>query len=174
MIIHSVLRIAYVGPVILASQMLWAQQPAIPSPEQVPYSQTGTSDAERSEFLNSKDPDVILQKFRTMYVDATKAVWFGSAQMKAALGSNKEFTNLHIVMVDDPNLADVVLEVAHTFAWDYPFSLRHQNTSMILISGKGSGPFSGPAGAKSVAKELSKKLGPYRTAVSSKAKTKGE
>jgi hypothetical protein len=55
-----------------------------------------------------------------------------------------------------------VLTVGYTFAWDYPFSLQHQNTSMVLLSGKGSGPFSGPAGAKSVANELVKLLKPHR------------
>ena len=50
----------------------------------------------------------------------------------------------------------------YTFAWDYPFALRHQNTSVVLLSGKGVGPFSGPAGAISVAGELAKVLRPYR------------
>jgi hypothetical protein len=54
--------------------------------------------------------------------------------------------------------------VNYTFAWDYPFSLQHQNTSLVLLSGKGSGPFSGPTGAASVASELVKALKPYRTA----------
>jgi len=52
--------------------------------------------------------------------------------------------------------------VNYTFAWDYPFALRHQNTSVVLLSGKGVGPFSGPAGAISVAGELAKVLRPYR------------
>jgi len=54
--------------------------------------------------------------------------------------------------------------VNYTFAWDYPFALKHQNTSVVLLSGKGSGPFSGPAGATSVASELVKALQPYRVA----------
>jgi hypothetical protein len=66
--------------------------------------------------------------------------------------------------VDDPAVADVVLDVGYTFAWDYPFSLKHQNTSVVLLSGKGSGPFSGPRGATSVAGELVKLLKPYRVA----------
>ena len=40
-------------------------------------------------------------------------------------------------------------------------TVKHQNTSVVLLTGKGTGPFSGPAGA-SVAAELVKGLKPYR------------
>jgi hypothetical protein len=83
--------------------------------------------------------------------------------MKAALGKNKEFTAMRIAVVDDPSLADVILEVAYTFMWDYPFSLKHQNTSIVLVSGKGAG-VGGAAAAASVAQELAKLLRPYRSA----------
>jgi hypothetical protein len=53
--------------------------------------------------------------------------------------------------VDDRAVADVVLDVDYTFAWDSPFTLKHQNTSMVLLSGKGSGSFYGPKEASSVA-----------------------
>jgi hypothetical protein len=88
-----------------------------------------------------------------MPVDASRATYFKTDQMKAALGQNKEFATLKITIVDD---AAVVLDVSYTFAWDYPFTVRHQNTSVVLVSGKGTGPFSGPRGATSVANELVK------------------
>ena len=120
---------------------------------------------ELSEQLKeSKDREFILHNFRTMYVSAVSAQFFDDNQMKAALGSNKDFAALNIVLVDSRTLADVVLDVSYTFAWDYPYTVKHQNTSMILLAGKGTGPFSGPAGATSVAKELAKQLKPYRTA----------
>ena len=68
---------------------------------------------------------------------------------------------MRIAVVDDPSLADVILEVAYTFMWDYPFSLKHQNTSIVLVAGKGGG-IGGAAGAGSVANELAKLLKPYR------------
>jgi hypothetical protein len=110
---------------------------------------------DQSDLLkNSKDPDFIVKNFRTMWVDARQAQYFGTDQMKAALGDNKEFRKLNIHMVDDPRVADVVLKVSYTFAWDYPFELRHQNTTMVLVAGKGEGPFSGPLGAADVAREF--------------------
>jgi hypothetical protein len=103
---------------------------------------------------NSKDHDFILRNFHTMYVDASEAKYFGSDQMKAALGGNEDFRKLNIHIVEDARVADTVLNVSYTFAWDYPFALRHQNTTMVLVSGKGEGPFSGPLGAADVARQF--------------------
>ncbi len=103
---------------------------------------------------NSKDHDYILRNFHTMYVDARDAQYFGSDQMKAALGKNEDFAKLNIHIVEDARVADTVLTVGYTFAWDYPFALRHQNTTMVLVSGKGEGPFSGPLGAADVARQF--------------------
>ncbi|HWG89072.1 MAG TPA: hypothetical protein VN679_14910, partial [Candidatus Acidoferrales bacterium] len=90
--------------------------------------------------------------------------YFGSDQMKAALGANEEFRKLNIRIVDDPHVADVLLNVSYTFAWDYPFQLKHQNTTMVLVSGKGEGPFSGPLGATDVARQFVNAVKKYRTA----------
>ena len=118
---------------------------------------------EKSDFLaTSKDPEYILRNFKTIVIDASHAKYFGNAQMKGALGKNKDFATLKLSLVDDPSVADAILEVGYTYAWDYPFALKHQNTSVVLLSGKGTGPFSGPRGATSVASELVKLLRPYR------------
>jgi hypothetical protein len=124
---------------------------------------------ERSEALkNSKDPDFILRNFRTMYVDARDAQYFGADLLKAELHRNDDFEKLNIHIVDNRAFADVVLVVSYTFAWDYPFELRHQNTTMVLLAGKGEGPFSGPLGAASVAGEFVELVKKYRTAKDAK------
>jgi hypothetical protein len=97
-----------------------------------------------------------------MFIDARDAKYFDAAQMKAQLGRNKGFDPLGIVMVDDRNLADVVLEIGYNFAWDFPFALKHQNSSMVIVAGKGVGPLSGIAGAASVASQFVKVMKPYR------------
>ncbi|HEX3587009.1 MAG TPA: hypothetical protein VH024_13500 [Candidatus Angelobacter sp.] len=118
---------------------------------------------DQSDLLkNSKDRDFILRNFRTMYVDARDAKYFGSRQLKAALGKNKDFWKLNVRMVDDPRVADVILKVSYTFAWDFPFELTHRNTTMVLLSGKGEGPFSGPLGAADVARNLVNLAKPWR------------
>ena len=124
---------------------------------------------DQSDLLkNSKDRDFILRNFRTMYVDARDAKYFGSRQLKAALGKNKDFWKLNVRMVDDPRVADVILKVSYTFAWDYPFELTHRNTTIVLLSGKGEGPFSGPLGAADVARNLVILAKPWREKAISK------
>src|SRR5260370_13788858 len=118
---------------------------------------------ERSEKLKAaNDRDAILRTFKTMYVDATDAQYFDSDHMKASLMRNGDFARLNIRIVDDPKVADVVLKVTYTFAWDYPFVLRHQNTSMVFLAGQCEGPFSGPLGAADVASEFVDKMKGYR------------
>ncbi|HET6935148.1 MAG TPA: hypothetical protein VFI72_09930 [Candidatus Angelobacter sp.] len=136
---------------------------AFASPE--PQAKANPEAPDQSELLkNSKDRDFILRNFRTMYVDARDAQYFGADQMKAALGRNDGFHHLNIRMVDDPAVADVVLKVSYTFAWEYPFELRHQNTTIVLLAGKGLGPFSGPLGAADVARQFVNAAKPYRVA----------
>lgn len=71
---------------------------------------------------------MILKSFKTMFVNAEMASHFKSAQSKAALARNKGFGDLNVRIVDDYRIADVILDVGYTFAWDFPFALRHQNT----------------------------------------------
>jgi len=126
---------------------------------------------DQSDLLkNSHDREFILRNFRTMYVDAREANYFGSSQMKAALGKNKDFEKLGFRIVDDRRVADVVLKVSYTFAWDYPFELMHQNSTIVLLSGKGEGPFSGPLGAADVARVFVNTTKPWRTAKQAEAK----
>jgi hypothetical protein len=120
---------------------------------------------DQSELLkNSKDQDFILHNFKTMYVTTRDVKFFDSAQMKAALKRNPDFQKLNIQIVDDQRVADTVLIVSYTFAWDYPFELRHQNTTTVLLAGKGEGPFSGPLGAADVAREFVESAKPWRGA----------
>ena len=129
------------------------------------FGQRANPDApDQSQLLkNSKDKETILRNFKTMYVVTKDIDFFDCAQMKAALHRNEDFEKLNITIVDDPRVADVVFEVTYTFAWDYPFELRHQNTTAVLLAGKGEGPFSGPLGAADVAYQFVNLAKPYRT-----------
>ena len=119
----------------------------------------GLTAPEKSEVMSTvRGSGDILRSFKTLAVDARQASFFDSAQMVAELRKQKDFNILGITIVDDAALADVVLQVSYTFAWDYPYKLVHQNTSVVLLSGTGSGPFSGPEGARSVAAKLVKQL----------------
>lgn len=144
-----------------ATQQQAAAHPQPYNPE--PKLQANPDASDQSVLLkNSKDHDYILHNFHTMYVDARDAQYFGSDQMKAALGANEDFAKLNIHIVEDARVADTVLTVSYTFAWDYPFALRHQNTTMVLVSGKGVGPFSGPLGAADVARQFVNQVKAWR------------
>lgn len=113
---------------------------------------------------NSKDREFILHHFTTMYVDARTAKYFGSDRLKADLADNKDFDALHISIVDDPKAADAILIVGYSPVWDFPFELKHQASSIVLLAGKGVGPFSGILGSKNVASEFVKAAKAYRNA----------
>lgn len=120
-------------------------------------------DSEKSELLaTAKDKNALIKGFKTMAIHVMGQSFFGTPQLKAALGRTKGFEELRILIVDDVKVADVVLEVGFTAPWDYPFSLKHQTSTVMLVSGKGTGPFSGVAGASSVASEFVKLLKPNR------------
>lgn len=127
-------------------------------------------DQDQSELLkNSKDPDFILRNFKTMYIQLEDIDIFGPSLIAAELGKNPEFRKMNIHIVEDPRVADTVLEVSYNFAWDYPFKLRHQNTTTVLLAGKGEGPFSGPLGAWDVARQFVNAAKKWRTPPDQKA-----
>jgi hypothetical protein len=129
--------------------------------EQAPHANPEAPD--QSELLkNAKDSDFIRRNFKTMFVVTKGFDFFDAQQMKAALRRNPDFQKLNIEIVDDRHVADTVLIVTYTFAWDYPFELQHQNTTTVLLAGKGEGPFSGPLGAADVAREFVKAAKPWR------------
>jgi hypothetical protein len=119
--------------------------------------------ASPSESLsNSKDRDYLMRHFKTMYVDAHAAKYFGTDDLKAVLATTQDFNALNISMVDDPKIADTVLIVSNTYLWDFPFELKHQASSIVLLAGKGVGPLSGHLGAINVASLFVKAAKPYR------------
>ncbi len=144
-----------------------ATMPATPTtPAQTPQADQKPPEpgpAPNSELASSKDRDFLLRHFQTMYIDA-HANYFGNKEVKAALGRNKDFAGLNIVLVDDPKAADTTLIVGHTFGFNFPFELKHQASSIVLLSGKGVGIFSGQLGSNNVAEEFIKAAQPFRTA----------
>src|SRR5262249_49132681 len=110
---------------------------------------------DQSELLkNAKAAAFIRRHFKTMYIETRDIDLFGPELICAELKKNDEFNKMHIDIVQDRKVADTVLSVSYNFAWDYPFVLRHQNTTTVLLGGKGEGPFSGPLGAWDVARQF--------------------
>ena len=144
------------------------EQPAVQRYQPEPIAHPDLPD--QSELLkNSKDPDFILRNFKTMYIETRGIDLFGPELIAAELKKNKEFNQMHIDIVQDRKVADTVLSVSYNFAWDYPFVLRHQNTTTVLLGGKGEGPFSGPLGAWDVARQFTNAAKKWRAVPEQKA-----
>ncbi len=91
---------------------------------------------EKSDALSSRDPQVIMKKFRTIYVQSN-SVWVKDEVVKDALRNRPEFNELGMVIVDDAKVADAILTTDRVlFTWDFTYRLVHQNTSIILASGR--------------------------------------
>lgn len=155
------LKTAGVSDALIEAMMAKAR-PAPATPAASASASSREPPALSSGLATSKDREELLRTFKTMVIDASQAKFFGPDQVTAGLGRNKDFARMNITVVTERSVADVVLEVGYTFAWDFPFVLKHQTSAVVLVSGKGTGPFSGPAGAKDVANELVKLLKPYR------------
>ena len=83
------------------------------------------------------DRQAILHSMQTIYIDADNAKEFGSADMKAALESNRSFPLLKLRVVDDPKAADAVLIIRHSAGWEFPFELKSPDRSTLLLFGAG-------------------------------------
>jgi len=120
----------------------------------------------KASINNSRDPKFILRNFKTVFIKTTNvpAMFFKSDQLKSALYENKGFASLNLLIVDSQTTADTVLSVGYTAPWDYPFELKHVESSIVLLSGKGEGPLSAIVGANSVADQFVKSLKTYRGA----------
>lgn len=112
---------------------------------------------EKSEVIASRDPKVILHKFRTLYV-SSRTVWLKDEVMKNALRQQPQFKDLGVVLVDNPKMADAVLVTDRVLmTWDFTYSLSHQNTSIVLATGKFTS-IDGMAAANVIAKDVLKRI----------------
>jgi len=115
------------------------QQPlqvAAEAPTQGPVNRLQAPDTANSQPLESRDALAILRNFRTVYVDS-ETMWLKASVMKSAIYKKKKFVAWGISVVDQRDLADVVLRI-HLIGGteDYTYELQHLNTSITLDSGK--------------------------------------
>jgi hypothetical protein len=130
------------GPQAPAETAKPPEPPAAVAPARVPQepvSPLQAPDTANSQPLESRDPRTILRKFRTIYIDS-QSMWLKANVMKSAIYKKKEFLAWGITVVDQRELADVVLRI-HLVGGteDYTYDLQHVNTSITLDSGKVTG-----------------------------------
>jgi len=128
---------------------------------------------EKSEPISSRDPEVILRQFRTIYV-RSKTVWMKDEVIKNALRQTPEFKSLGLVIVENAKVADALLVTDRVlFTWDFTYSLSHQNTSIVLASGKFT-QIDGITAANTIAKDVLKRVKAARAPVVEKSADKDQ
>ena len=99
----------------------------------------------------------MLRNFRTLYVKS-KTVWLKDEVMKNALRQQPQFKDLGVVLMAAAKLADAVLVTDRVLlTWDFTYSLSHQNTSMILVTGKFTS-IDGITAANTIAKHVVRRI----------------
>ncbi len=119
-------------------------------PEIVPIN---PSAPDLSQPIETRDPVQILRTFRTIFV-ASKTVWLHLDLMQTALQRKPELQAWGIAIVADPRVADVRLTVNRVlFTWTWTYEMVHQNTGIILATGKFDAP-AGGGGASRIADDV--------------------
>jgi len=91
---------------------------------------------ELSRAIESHDPTQILRSFRSMYI-VSRTVWLKVDLMQEAMQKEPAFAAWGLAIVSDPRIADVRLTVDRVlFTWTWTYELVHQNSGIILATGK--------------------------------------
>lgn len=107
-------------------------QVAVPQRPTTPLTPAGPG----SVVIRETDPGKLLAGSRTVYITSYSNL-FKSVQLLNELKKKQEFTNWNLSFVDDREVADLILEVEHIpLTWEFPFSIRHQRTGVVIAAGK--------------------------------------
>jgi hypothetical protein len=89
-----------------------------------------------SAVVRETDPAKLLTSARTLYITSSSNV-FKSVQLLNELRKRQEFTDWKLSFVDEREVADLILEIEHVpLTWEFPFSIRHQRTGVVIAAGK--------------------------------------
>ncbi len=92
--------------------------------------------AELSNPIETRDPMHLLRDFRTIYI-ISRTVWLKLDLMQQALQRQPALRAWGVALVADPKVADVRLTVDRVlFTWTWTYEMVHQNTGIVLASGK--------------------------------------
>jgi S1-C subfamily serine protease len=89
-----------------------------------------------SAVIKETDPGKLFIASRTIYIDSYSNV-FKSVQLLNELKKKREFADWKLSFVDEREVADLILDIEHVaLTWEFPFSIRHQRTGIVIASGK--------------------------------------
>jgi hypothetical protein len=103
------------------------------------------------------DPIEIMRAARTLFVWSS-TVFLKPEQLENELRKRPEFRELGLVIVKDPNVADIRVDLGRPlFTYTFTFSVTDPETSILVTSGKVTA-FDGNFAAPKIAKELLKRF----------------
>ena len=93
----------------------------------------------------------------------SETVFLKPDQFENALRERKEFEALGLIIVKDPKVADLIIELGRPlFTYTFTFAASSSQTGVLLMSGKVTA-FDGNFASPKIAKELLKRLGSARS-----------
>lgn len=117
---HSTTPLEAMPPVTVPQRPTTALMPAGPGSAVVPET----------------DPAKILAGSRTLFITSDSNL-FKPVQLLNELRKRREFADWNLSFVDESGVADLVLNIEHIpLTWEFPFSIRHQRTGIVITAGK--------------------------------------
>jgi hypothetical protein len=105
---------------------------AVPQRPTTPLTPAGPG----SVVIRETDPAKLLHQSRTLYINSYSNL-FKSVQLRNELQKKREFTDWSLSFVDEREVADLILEIEHVpLTWEFPFTIRHQRTGIVITTGK--------------------------------------
>jgi S1-C subfamily serine protease len=133
---------------------------SVPQRPTAPLSPAGPG----SVVVRETDPAKLLVSSRTLYVTSSSSM-FKSVQLLNELRKRQEFTDWKLSLVDEQEVADLILQIEHvSLTWEFPFSIRHQRTGVVIAVGKVYA-WGGGDGAQLMASRVVERLTKLRAAV---------
>ena len=135
-------------------------QVAVPQRPTSPLTPTGPGSA----VVQETDPAKLLLNSKTIYITSYSNV-FKSVQLLNEMRKRQEFADWNLSFVDEREVADLILVVEHVpLTWEFPFSIRHQRTGIVVAAGKVYA-WGGGDGAELMAARVVERLTKLRAAV---------
>ena len=98
--------------------------------------------------IQSHDPTQILRTFHTIYI-LSKTVYAKPEVIQSALQKEPAYAAWGLLMVTDPQVADLRLTIDRPlFTFTYTYELAHQNSGIILDTGRVKGASDGAVAPK--------------------------
>ena len=128
---------------------------------------TASAVPQSSAAIADAKPQKIVKDAKTIYVHS-KTSWLTVDTLDRALAAQKDWPELGLTIVQDPQVADLLIEIDRPlFTYVHTFVISDKKTTIVLNSGKVTA-FDGTAASGGIAKEIVKFFSSVRLASESK------